>query len=86
MDILSWLVFGLIAGVFAELLDPHPASGGILGAIILGILGSLVGGFVGNLVFGIGVTGFNLTSFVVAVAGSLLLLFLSRALMPGRRI
>lgn len=79
MSIFFWIVFGLITGVIANILDPHPDKGGWLGAIMLGILGSLLGGFLGNMVFGIGISGFNFPSFAVAVLGSLLLLFLGRA-------
>lgn len=80
MNIGSWIVFGLIAGIIANMLDYRPARGGIVGAIILGIAGALVGGFLGNTIFGIGVTGFNLSSFIVAVVGSLILLLIGRML------
>ncbi|MBI2033018.1 MAG: GlsB/YeaQ/YmgE family stress response membrane protein [Candidatus Levybacteria bacterium] len=79
MDILAWAAFGLIAGTIANIIDPRPSSGGILGSMVLGIVGALVGGFLANLVFGVGVTGFNLTSFVVAVIGALIVLFGVRA-------
>lgn len=80
MSVVSWIIFGLIAGTLANVIDPRPSSGGIVGAVILGIVGALVGGFLVNVLLGIDVTGFNLTSFVVAIAGSLLLLFVGRAL------
>lgn len=80
MNIVAWVLFGLLVGLIANLLDPRPSQGGILGAIVLGVVGSLVGGFVSSLIFGVGVTGFNFTSFAVAVLGSLLLLYLGRAL------
>ena len=80
MDITSWILFGLAAGLIANIIDPRPAEGGLLGAVILGVLGALVGGFLANSIFGVGVTGFNLTSFVLAVLGSLLLLFVGRVL------
>lgn len=80
MDILAWMVLGLIAGVVANLIDPRASSAGIIGAIVLGIVGALVGGFIGNAVFGVGVTGFNFSSLVVAVLGSLLVLFVGRML------
>lgn len=79
-DFFSWIIFGLIVGIIANIIDPRPAAGGILGAIVLGVVGALVGGFLGNLLFGVGVSGFNLSSFIVAILGSLLLLFVSRAL------
>jgi uncharacterized membrane protein YeaQ/YmgE (transglycosylase-associated protein family) len=79
MNLLSWLIFGLIVGIVAHMVDPAPDGGGIVGTLILGVLGALVGGFLANLVFGVGISGFNFTSFIVAVLGSLLLLFIQRA-------
>ena len=79
MDVVAWLVFGLVAGVIANVIDPRPSQGGVLGAIVLGILGALVGGFLANLLFGVAVTGFNFTSFAIAVVGSLILLYIGRA-------
>lgn len=79
MNIISWIIFGTIVGIVANAIDPAPNRGGILGPILLGIVGALVGGFLANLVFGIAVTGFNVTSFLVAIAGSLLLLFVGKA-------
>lgn len=48
------------------------------GSIVLGILGALIGGFLSNIVFGLGVIAFESSSIVVALAGSLVLLFLGR--------
>jgi len=79
MNVLAWLVFGLIVGVVANAIDPAPSHGGWLGAIVLGILGAMVGGFLASLIFGVGVSGFDFTSFIVAVLGSLLLLYAGRA-------
>lgn len=79
MNIISWIVFGLIVGVIANMIDPQPARGGLVGAVVLGVLGALLGGFLGNLLFGVGISGFNLSSFIVAVIGSLVLLFIGRA-------
>jgi uncharacterized membrane protein YeaQ/YmgE (transglycosylase-associated protein family) len=82
MSILYWVVFGLIAGTVANFLAPS-ARGGIVESIIIGIIGAVVGGYLGERFFGVGVTGFNVMSFVVAVAGALLVLFVSRLLMRG---
>lgn len=79
MNILAWVFFGLLVGVVANILDPRPSSGGMLGAIVLGIVGALVGGFLSSLLFGVGITGFNFTSFAVAILGSLLVLYIERA-------
>lgn len=78
MDFLVWIVFGLIVGSIANMIDPRPSRYGILGSIILGIVGALVGGWLGSTLFGVGVTGFNINSFIVAIIGALLLLWVGR--------
>ncbi len=74
MGIISWIIFGLIAGLIAKLLMPGRDPGGFIISILLGIAGALVGGFIAN-AFGYGgVDGFNIGSFVIAVIGSIILL------------
>ncbi len=80
MEILFWIIFGLIAGSIANFISPN-FRGGIIASIILGIVGAVVGGFLGERLFGIGVSGFNISSFILAVAGSLLVLWITRMLM-----
>ncbi len=79
MTIFYWIIFGLVAGSIANYLSPS-STGGIVGSIILGIVGAVVGGYLGERFFGVGVTGFNVMSFAVAIAGSLLVLFIGRLL------
>ena len=75
MNVLSWLVLGLVVGALAKLLMPGKDPGGLLVTIGLGIAGAMVGGFVAGF-FGMGeVTGFDLRSLAVATGGALLLLF-----------
>lgn len=82
MSIIYWIIFGLITGSIADFLSPS-AQGGTLGSIVLGIVGAIVGGYLGEKYFGVGVSGFNVRSFVVAVLGSLLVIFVSRLLTRG---
>ncbi|EOI6409679.1 GlsB/YeaQ/YmgE family stress response membrane protein [Yersinia enterocolitica] len=80
MGILSWIIFGLIAGILAKWIMPGEDGGGFIMTIILGVVGALVGGYI-NTFFGMGkVDGFNFGSFVVAVIGSLVVLFVYRKL------
>ena len=82
MTILYWIIFGLIVGAIANFIAPS-SQGGIVGSIVLGIIGAVVGGYLGQKFFGVGVTGFNVMSFVVAVAGSLLVLIIGGLIMRG---
>lgn len=78
MGIIAWIVFGLIAGIIAKLIMPGKDPGGFIITILLGIAGALLGGFIGSsLGFG-SVTGFNFTSFAIAILGAILLLVLYR--------
>ena len=75
MGILSWILFGAIAGWVASLLTGRNKRMGCLGNIIIGILGAMLGGFVVELFGGRGdITGFNWPSFGVAVLGAVILL------------
>lgn len=80
MGILAWILFGLIAGVIAKLLMPGKDPGGFIVTILIGIAGALIGGFIASaLGFGT-VTGFDFGSFVIAVLGAILLLWIYRAM------
>lgn len=74
MGIISWIVFGLIAGALAKWIMPGRDPGGMIVTIILGIVGAFVGGYVGTLL-GLGtVDGFDIRSFFIAIVGAILLL------------
>ena len=78
MGIIAWIIFGLIAGAVAKLLMPGKDPGGIIVTIVIGILGAVLGGFIST-ALGMGtVSGFNLGSFVIAILGAILLLWLYR--------
>jgi uncharacterized membrane protein YeaQ/YmgE (transglycosylase-associated protein family) len=74
MGIISWIIFGALAGWIASKITGHDASMGAMANIIVGIVGALLGGLVMSLIGKTGVDGFNLGSFLVAVGGAVLLL------------
>lgn len=84
MGILSWIVFGLIAGVIAKVIMPGKDPGGWIITILLGIGGSFVGGYLAGLA---GIVppgaGFNLKSLGTAVVGALVLLLIYRLIKRG---
>jgi len=52
MQIIGWVVFGLIVGAIAKLLYPGNEKTGCVSTIALGILGSVVGGIIAKILWG----------------------------------
>mgnify|MGYP001765523329 CR=1 FL=1 len=77
MNLLSTIVVGLIAGWLASLI--MKAKGGLLIHLILGVVGGILGGWISSLITGVNLmSGFNLTSIVVALIGAIVVIFLYR--------
>ena len=86
MDLLSWLLFGLLAGALAKLIMPGKDPGGCLVTIALGITGSVIGGVIGERFLGFErVEGFTLRSLGLAILGSIVLLALYRLFLTRPR-
>ena len=77
MNIILWIIFGALAGWIASMIMGANAHMGALANIVVGIVGALIGGFIMNAFGAQGVTGFNITSLIVAVLGAVVLLFLA---------
>ena len=75
MQIIGWIIFGLIAGVVAKLLMPGKDPGGVIVTILLGIAGSVIGGYCAQFLH---IGGGAITSFALAVIGAMLLLGIYR--------
>jgi len=84
MGLLAWIIVGLIAGWLAGLVMKGGGYG-VIGNMILGIIGAIVGGFLASALFNIPdpLTGFNLTTLIVAFLGAVIVVAIVRAL-PGR--
>jgi uncharacterized membrane protein YeaQ/YmgE (transglycosylase-associated protein family) len=78
MNILAWILFGMIVGIVAGAIDD--VRRGLFTYILLGVGGSLFGGFAANYIFNTGFSGFNATAFLLASFGAVVLLFLGRTL------
>ena len=82
MGIITWIVFGLLAGLVAKFIMPGKDPGGFIVTILIGIAGALVGGFIAKI---LGITdaqgfAFDLKSFIIAILGSIILLVAYRYL------
>ncbi|MDF5724172.1 MAG: GlsB/YeaQ/YmgE family stress response membrane protein [Rhizonema sp. PD37] len=79
MDILAWIVLGLLAGAIAKAIDPQARGGGLVSTIILGIIGAFVGGSLGVFLqtghFTLAATSLSLTGIGVAVIGAIIAVF-----------
>ena len=80
MNILAWIVLGLIAGAIAKSLDPGARGGGILSTILLGIIGSFVGGTLGMFFatghFTLTATALSIPGIALAVIGAIIAVFI----------
>lgn len=80
MEIIGFLILGLIAGLIARLLVPGRDPMGLLATMVLGCVGALVGGFLGKALFndsdGVGLFG--------AIVGAVIALLVYRAAVGSR--
>ncbi len=74
MGIISWIIFGALAGWIASGIAGEKRRMGCGMNVVIGIVGASIGGLVFNAIGGTGVTGFNLWSLFVAVVGAVILL------------
>jgi uncharacterized membrane protein YeaQ/YmgE (transglycosylase-associated protein family) len=86
VGILSWILFGLIAGAVARMAVPGQQAKGCLSTLAIGLAGALIGGFIGGLVLDQEIHfGWDLGPFLLAVAGAIILLLLLNAIAGRRR-
>ncbi|HRQ38095.1 MAG TPA: GlsB/YeaQ/YmgE family stress response membrane protein [Chloroflexota bacterium] len=76
VNIILWIILGGVAGWIASMIMGRDGQMGAVANIIVGIVGALIGGFLFNLLGLPGDTGFNLWTLLVAIVGSVVLLFL----------
>jgi len=77
MGIFTWIIVGAIAGWLAGKVVKGRGMG-LFGNIVVGVIGALLGGWLAGSLLGLGnaITGFNLTTLLVAFGGSVVLLLI----------
>jgi uncharacterized membrane protein YeaQ/YmgE (transglycosylase-associated protein family) len=84
MNIIAWIVLGLLAGAIAKLIYPGRQGGGILSTMVLGIMGAFIGGTLMTLIdtgtLQITATALSIPGVFIAVLGSLIAIWLWYAL------
>lgn len=80
MGILIWIFFGGLVGWVASLIMKTDAQQGVALNVVVGIIGAFLGGFIMNLVGQGGVRGFTVYSFIVALIGAVVLIWIVKML------
>lgn len=89
--LITWLIFGLIAGAIAKFLTPGRDPGGCIVTMLIGIAGAILGGFIARLLGLGGNEGeplFNNHFFIAlafAVLGAIILLAIYHLLVGRKR-
>jgi uncharacterized membrane protein YeaQ/YmgE (transglycosylase-associated protein family) len=84
VGLIATIVVGLIAGLLASWL--MKAKTGMLMDLILGVVGGVVGGWITSLILGTNlVSGFNITSIIVAVVGAIVVIAVYRLITRNRK-
>lgn len=86
MGIIIWLIVGGVVGWLASIIMKRDNQQGIILNVIVGIVGALLGGWLISPLVGVGTINEGLTvgSFLVSLAGAIILLFIVN-LFTGRR-
>ena len=86
MGIIGWIVLGFLAGLIAKAIMPGGERAGIILTTVLGVGGALLGGFIAT-ALGLGDPideFFDLSTWVAAVVGALIILYLWNAIRARR--
>ena len=80
MGIFLWIVFGGLVGWIASLIMKTDGQQGIFLNVVIGIFGAMIGGWLMSLLGEGGVRGFNLYSFLVALLGAIVFIWIAKTL------
>ena len=80
MGLISWLIFGALAGWVASMIYGNEGRQGWIGNIVVGLVGAVIGGAIGNRLFDVDLAKWSISGFVAAVLGAILFLFALRKL------
>jgi len=77
------VIVGVIVGWLAGIVVKGRGFG-LIGNIVIGVIGALIGGWLAGALFNVSdpISGFNLTTFVVAFLGAVLVLLVARLIKP----
>jgi uncharacterized membrane protein YeaQ/YmgE (transglycosylase-associated protein family) len=87
MNIIAWIILGLLAGAIAKAVVPGRQGGGWLSTMVLGVVGAFIGGslhaFIQTGTLQLAATDLSIPGVVVAVLGAIVAIFVSGLLFRG---
>lgn len=86
IDILGFLIFGLVVGALARLLKPGKDALSLVATLGLGVVGSLIGGLVASLLGTGDIFELNILGAVVAIVAAIVLLFVAERYAGSRAV
>ena len=88
MGIIAFLILGLLAGWIAKALIPGDDPGGIIITMLIGVVGALLGGFLAGALFNADPMDefFDISTWLTAIVGAIILLLIYRAVSGRRRV
>jgi uncharacterized membrane protein YeaQ/YmgE (transglycosylase-associated protein family) len=87
MNIITWIILGLLAGAIAKAVVPGRQGGSWLSTLVLGVVGAFIGGslhaFIQTGTLQVAATDLSISGIFVAVLGAIVAIFLSGLLFRG---
>ncbi|WNZ27086.1 GlsB/YeaQ/YmgE family stress response membrane protein [Leptolyngbya sp. NK1-12] len=88
MNIIAWIILGLLAGALAKLIYPGRQGGGILTTMLLGIIGAFIGGSLLTLLetgtLQLTAASLSIPGILVAIIGAMIAIFIWESLTRRR--
>jgi uncharacterized membrane protein YeaQ/YmgE (transglycosylase-associated protein family) len=80
MNLIAWVVLGLLAGAIAKAIVPGTQGGGWLSTLVLGVIGAFIGGslftFIQTGTLALTAPGLSIPGVFVAVLGAIIAIYL----------
>lgn len=80
MNIIAWIILGLLAGAIAKAIVPGPQGGGWIATMLLGVVGAFIGGTLHTLIetgsFVLTAPELSIFGVLIAVIGAIIAIFL----------
>lgn len=80
LNIIAWIILGLIAGAIAKAIYPGRQGGGIVSTMVLGIIGAVIGGVLVTLFetgrFQLTAATLSIPGVIIAIIGAIIAIFI----------